>query len=351
MNFNRSKYRTSKNYLFIRLKRILQYIVISMVVMTVLHIYFEGERSFAVKLYFSAIFGVLLGLSEDFLRFNMFNNIIAPVKLVIRLFLFVVIQFIAVALTALLLERELHVGDGHYFEIFIMFYKNGSVAVMTMVCFIVVLLYEVRMVVGKRFFTDYFTGRYVHPRLETRVFMFLDLESSTTIAEKLGDVRYHDFLNDCFFLLSSPIEQSKAEIVKYVGDEVILTWNFNPKKDYTKVLVAYRDFMREIDARKKYFEVKYGYVPVFKAGVHFGEVVTSYLGYLKKQKDFSGDIMNTTARILGYTKECDGFLLTSGDFFHYVRRNTLEYTIIPDVILKGKQHDVDIIRVDKFKKS
>ena len=54
--------------------------------------------------------------------------------------------------------------------------------------------------------------------------MFLDLKSSTTIAEKIGHINFHKFINDFLFTISEAIISSKGEIYKYVGDEVIITW-------------------------------------------------------------------------------------------------------------------------------
>ena len=49
-------------------------------------------------------------------------------------------------------------------------------------------------------FRNLLLGKYFHPRIEERIFMFLDIRSSTAIAEKLGNQQYfrfiHDFIND-----------------------------------------------------------------------------------------------------------------------------------------------------------
>ena len=52
--------------------------------------------------------------------------------------------------------------------------------------------------------------------------MFLDMRSSTTIAEKLGHERFYALLNELFHEISQPVLQTKAEIYQYVGDEVVL---------------------------------------------------------------------------------------------------------------------------------
>jgi len=41
-------------------------------------------------------------------------------------------------------------------------------------------------------------GKYYKPKSENRIFMFVDLNSSTTLAEKLGNERYHELLKDFF---------------------------------------------------------------------------------------------------------------------------------------------------------
>ena len=42
------------------------------------------------------------------------------------------------------------------------------------------------------------TGYYQKPKEESKIFMFLDLQSSSKIAELLGHEKYSDFIQDCF---------------------------------------------------------------------------------------------------------------------------------------------------------
>ena len=48
-------------------------------------------------------------------------------------------------------------------------------------------------------------GQYHSPREEERVFMFVDIKSSTTIAEKLGHIHFFDLLNDFFSDITNAI--------------------------------------------------------------------------------------------------------------------------------------------------
>jgi len=54
--------------------------------------------------------------------------------------------------------------------------------------------------------------------------MFLDIESSTQIAERLGDNRFYALLNQFFYDLTDAVIQTDGEIYEYVGDEVTIPW-------------------------------------------------------------------------------------------------------------------------------
>lgn len=69
-----------------------------------------------------------------------------------------------------------------------------------------------------------FIGKYRNPKEEERVFMFLDLKPSTSIAEKLGHINFCRFIQDCFADLTLVITKHSVEIYQYVGDEAVLSW-------------------------------------------------------------------------------------------------------------------------------
>lgn len=80
---------------------------------------------------------------------------------------------------------------------------------------------------GPGVFRSFLLGKYFHPTREERIFMFLDLRSSTTIAERLGEVRYFNFIKDVFKDATSPIIYAKGEIYQYVGDEIVISWKLD----------------------------------------------------------------------------------------------------------------------------
>ena len=85
-----------------------------------------------------------------------------------------------------------------------------------MVWSIVVALTQLFLQMNSKFghgvFWNIIRGKYNTPKEENRVFMFLDLNSSTAIAERLGDEKYHAFLKDFFADISNPILDNKGEV-------------------------------------------------------------------------------------------------------------------------------------------
>ncbi len=140
-------------------------------------------------------------------------------------------------------------------------------------------------------------GRYHRPRREHRVFMFLDLKSSTSIAERLKPEAYYSFVNDFFSDLSLPVLNAGGEIYQYVGDEVVLTWKQEVGTRDANCLRVFFAIDEVIESRERHYLDRYGIVPEYKAGVHLGEVITAEIGDLKKEIVYNGDVLNTAARI------------------------------------------------------
>lgn len=150
---------------------------------------------------------------------------------------------------------------------------------------------------GKNFLLKLFTGRYHTPFEEERVFMFLDLTSSTRIAEQLGHKKFLSMLNDFFYDLTEPVSTTHGEIYKYVGDQAIITWTMKwgmKNENPVRCFFLLRD---KIARNRTSYLKKYGVVPEFKAGLHGGTVVTGEMGFIKKEITFLGDVLNTTSRM------------------------------------------------------
>ena len=86
------------------------------------------------------------------------------------------------------------------------------------------LLFGVNDLLGQGVLFNFVAGRYRRPRVEERVLLFIDMESSTVIAERLGETGFLDFLNRFVADVTESIVAQRGAIHKYVGDEIIVTW-------------------------------------------------------------------------------------------------------------------------------
>lgn len=155
-------------------------------------------------------------------------------------------------------------------------------------------------------------GRYHRPREEERFFMFVDLASSTQIAEQLGNLRFHGFLRRFIVDITAPIVRHKGEIHRYVGDEVIVTWSLRAGVRGAACIRCYFDMVRSLENSRDRYQRDFGLTPSFRAGLHFGPVVTGEIGASKHEIVFLGDTMNTTARIEQACREHEEPFLVSG---------------------------------------
>ncbi|AFM14086.1 adenylate/guanylate cyclase domain-containing protein [Turneriella parva] len=199
---------------------------------------------------------------------------------------------------------------------------------------------------GPRVMANFITGRYHHPIYEKRIVLFMDLKSSTTLTEKLGDQRYLDFMSETFSDLTEAIIATDAEIYKYVGDEIILSWPVPRglrEGNCLKLPLLIQKFFEE---HSEHYKKRYGHSPEFRTGIHMGELVIGEVGVLKREIALIGDVMNTAARIAAYTRECGQNLLISGELKDALEKQR-EYQFSPlgPVVLRGKADGIELFSI------
>ena len=173
-------------------------------------------------------------------------------------------------------------------------------------------LLQMNRMIGANVLRYFVTGVYHRPRTEERIFLFLDLEGSTQLAERLGSATYFELLRRFVDDLTEPILDAEGEIYQYAGDEVVITWPHDQgvrTANCVRCFFAVRDAMAGRAAR---YERDFGVVPRFRAGLHGGTVTAGELGDLRQQIVFVGDILNTAARLEEYAKRTGRDLVVSG---------------------------------------
>ncbi len=204
-------------------------------------------------------------------------------------------------------------------------------------------IFELRRLVGGSALGSLLLGTYHRPRREQRIVMFLDLELSTALAERMGELRVHDLISEFFFDIDQAIAEHGGEVHAYVGDAVIVTWPLSD--DPVRNARALRCFFAAEDRMAGLtpaYAQKYGVAPRFRAGVHAGPVVVSECGDIKRQIALFGDAMNVAARLCGHCRTARQALLASADL---VRAAALPPGITvgtgANIALRGRQAPVD----------
>jgi len=140
-------------------------------------------------------------------------------------------------------------------------------------------------------------GKYSTPKIENRIFMFMDLRGSTAIAEKLGHHKYSEMMQSCFHDLTSIVINYKASIYQYVGDEVVLCWKIKDGLKDLNCIKAYFAFDKKLQSREEYYLNNFDVKPFFKCGIDCGEVTVAEIGDIKREIAYHGDVLNTATRI------------------------------------------------------
>lgn len=179
---------------------------------------------------------------------------------------------------------------------------------------ILIFFHQIVPLVGQGVMGKFLFGRYRQPAVVYRVFLFIDMNSSTSVAEKIGHISFFQMMQDFLVEAGASIQDHQGEIYKYVGDEIIAHWTVDQGARSAQALESVLDFAHRLKAKAGYFQENYGVVPDFKAGLHVGEAMVGELGDWKREVAYMGDSLNTTARIQGACKSLKERILVSEDF-------------------------------------
>jgi adenylate cyclase len=192
----------------------------------------------------------------------------------------------------------------------------------------------------------FLTGKYYHPRQEERIFMFLDLRSSTTIAEKMNSKKFFGLLKEVYNDITEPILNSQGEIYQYVGDEVVVTWPVEKGLAGNNCLQCFFRIEQALEQRKEHYNREYDLLPSFKAGLHIGEATVGEIGVIKKDIVYSGDVLNTTSRIQGECNNHNVNILLSSDLLERMQLNgEYQQMALGEIPLKGKKEKVALYTI------
>ena len=182
-----------------------------------------------------------------------------------------------------------------------------------------------------------------------RGFLILDLNNSTAIAENLGHQRFSEMILDCFQVVVQLSKSTMFEVYQFVGDEAVVSWDLQEGCGGLQAIHFFQDFKSVLRRKAPYFEAKYGILPKFKCGIHGGRVTKANTAERVPRIAYHGDVVNTTARILGKCYAYNTDLLCSAQIVENMGNHTngVQIEAVGPVWLKGKHNPVPLFKVGK----
>lgn len=290
---------------------------------------------------FGPIFGIISGYAQILTEEHGYKRVSFQKLLILR-YVYAILFLVSVILLAYAIYGE-NMG-------FIDFaFEPGSFAIyfyIVSVDIFMFILRQVNLFLGSNNLWRLLRGKFYTPREEERIFMFLDLKSSTKHAEKLGHIKYSKMIQDCFNDLGVVIE-NESEIYQYVGDEAVLTWKLQEGLRNQNCINAYFNFKQQLESKKEHYIRNYNIIPHFKAGIHAGIVTVTEVGKYKKEIAYHGDTINVAARIQDRCNVFNQELLISGSLKNQLDDKIFDFDKLESITLRGKEKEVLIYSVHR----
>ncbi|MCW8816668.1 MAG: adenylate/guanylate cyclase domain-containing protein [Ignavibacteriaceae bacterium] len=289
--------------------------------------------------------GTIVGICEEFLFLEKFRKKSYLFLLLFRTVVYsAVFAFFELSINSIskFFISDLSLSESIYFA----FYKENYLRDLGIITFISVLaisLIQIKRLHRPGDLLKYITGKYHRPEEIDKIFLFIDLNSSTAIAEKIGNIKYSSFLIDYYHDMTGAILMSKAEIYQYIGDEIVLTWSLTDGIKHSRCINCFFDIKNNIELNKESYLNKYGVYPQFKAALHAGKVSVTWIGSIKKEIVYHGDVLNTTSRIQDECNKHNQCFLISNYILENIKvPEYLKSEFVGELQLKGKQKKVKI---------
>lgn len=292
-----------------------------------------------------AIIGFVIALITAYFELNIFTtgfrkSRFITILLVRSAFYFVLVVSVIVVEIGLarMIKEQLTFSELLQNEAFNTYLFEGQLVMSSIYALALILIVnftrQVSRKLGQGVLLSFITGTYHRPVQENKVFMFLNMPTSTGIIEKMGRLNFHLFINDLIFDITTPILTNEGIIVEYIEDEIVIAWSESTGLKNARAIRCFYDIKdRILDLKEKYIK-KYGFIPEFNAAIHCGEVIKGEIGYIKTEIAYHGDVLNATSRILDICRKLNIELLISGKL--------LKKIVLPAIYTSEKCGDIEL---------
>jgi adenylate cyclase len=207
--------------------------------------------------------------------------------------------------------------------------------------------FSIANIIGPRALLNFITGRYHSPVEENRLVLFVDIAGSTGLAERLGGVGIHRFLDRTFRLLTEAVVDWRGEVLDYVGDEIIVTWPEGIGAVECRPLQCFVAMREVLVEAAGVFEREFGAVPKIRGSLHFGPVIIGEIGDVKRAIAFNGDVMNTAARLEELSRNVDGgFIASRAAMERFASAPPFAIRDLGRLPIRGRADGIDVVGIE-----
>ena len=265
------------------------------------------------------------------------------------IYLAIILVFLVITLIASAGTQHFVFGKKGWENVWVFFSSYSFLSVILYITAIILVTQfynEVSENMGLAVLNNFFTGKYHRPTEEERIYMFLDMKSSTSIAESLGHIRYFEMLSDYYADLTEPVVNFSGEIYQYVGDEMVVSWKLKNGLQNNNCIRCFFEMKKALEKQASKYTAKFGLLPSFKAAFHLGKVTTGEIGVIKKDIIFTGDVLNTTARIQQLCNFYHVDILVSGELIKKLHPDSrFQLKSLGQKELRGKDEKIHLYTI------
>jgi len=156
----------------------------------------------------------------------------------------------------------------------------------------------------------------------------------------------HRFLDRTFRLLTLAVVDYRGEVLDYVGDEMIVTWQERGGTVDCRPLHCFLAMRDELSRASSQFEREFGAAPQIRGSLHFGPVIVGEIGDVKRAIVFNGDVMNTAARLEELSRNVDGgFLASRAAMERFSSRPPFAVRELGRLAIRGRADGIDVVGI------
>jgi adenylate cyclase len=223
----------------------------------------------------------------------------------------------------------------------------GDVAFSLVVSSLLVLAFELDRLLGPGTIWRLLTGRYHTPRIEERAFLLLDVAGSTTIAERIGPERFLALLDFLIGGLTPAFAAHRAEIYRYVGDAIIVTWPIDEAVEQARCVRCLGDVGRRMAELRSECRRRFDCEVDGRAALHAGPVAIGEIGEIKREITMLGETLNTASKLEKIAGELDRRAIISGDLLDRMRLPPMvRVEPLGAVAIPGRSQKMELFALD-----